>query len=172
MTHLSNSFGNDLIRTLGNAPRTYLYTRYTTACKTASRSFRTQTPTCAGYIEIAAAENLYRIARVCSVRYVPRHTAGITGTGHFGKFGTASIPVPDTSVSSVRHQYRYRTLANIRYINTGTGPFGKFGTTRIPVPPVPVWTSVPDTSESSAKHDPVPETWVRSVRHQPVTTTL
>ena len=31
---------------------------------------------------------------VCSVRYVPRHTAGITGTGHFGKFGTTSIPVP------------------------------------------------------------------------------
>ena len=41
--------------------------------------------------------------RVCSVRYVPKHTAGITGTGHFGKFGT-SIPAPDTSVRSVRHQ--------------------------------------------------------------------
>ena len=27
-----------------------------------------------------------------------------TGTRHFGKFGTTSIPVPDTSVSSVRHQ--------------------------------------------------------------------
>ena len=27
-----------------------------------------------------------------------------TGTGSFGKFGTTSIPVPDTSVSSVRHQ--------------------------------------------------------------------
>ena len=34
----------------------------------------------------------------------------LTGTGHFGKFGTISIPVPDTSVTSVRHQYRYRTL--------------------------------------------------------------
>ena len=33
-----------------------------------------------------------------------------TGTGHFGKFGTASIPVPDTSVSSVQYQYQYRTL--------------------------------------------------------------
>ena len=30
------------------------------------------------------------------------------GAGHFGKFGTTSIPLPDTSVSSVRHQYRYR----------------------------------------------------------------
>ena len=39
----------------------------------------------------------------------PVSTAGITGTGRFGNFGT-SIPVPDTSVSSVRYQYRYRTL--------------------------------------------------------------
>ena len=31
------------------------------------------------------------------------YTAGITGTGHFGNFGTTSIPVPQTSVSSVRH---------------------------------------------------------------------
>ena len=39
-----------------------------------------------------------------------------TGTGHVGNFGTASIPVivtksipvPDTSVSSVRYPYRYR----------------------------------------------------------------
>ena len=38
------------------------------------------------------------------------YTAGITGTGHLGKFGTASIPVPEISVSSVRHQYRYRKL--------------------------------------------------------------
>ena len=42
------------------------------------------------------------------VRYVPRHTTGITGTEHFGKLCTTSIPVPDTSVSSVRHLYRYR----------------------------------------------------------------
>ena len=66
-----------------------------------------------------------------------------------------SIPVPDTSVSSVRHQYRYRTLRSLRYdINTGTGHFGKFGTTWIPVPPVPVKTfiPVPDTSVSSVRH--------------------
>ena len=79
------------------------------------------------------------ISRVCSVPYVPRRTGGIyrrchwyrtlrqvrygvnTGTGNFGKFGTTSIPVPavpvqtfvpvpDTSVSSVRRQYRYRKL--------------------------------------------------------------
>ena len=57
-----------------------------------------------------------------------------TGIGHFGKFGTAPIPVPDASVSSVQHQYRYRTLGQIRYgINIGTGHFGNFGTT-IPVP--------------------------------------
>ena len=67
-------------------------------------------------------------SKVCSVRYVPKHTPGITGTGHFGKFGTTSIPVPDTSVSSVRHQYRYRALQEVRYIHTGTVHFGKFGT--------------------------------------------
>ena len=101
--------------------------------------------------------------RVCSVRYVRRRTAGIyrryyryralryvrydtnTGIGHFGKFGTiwipvppvpiqTFIPVPDTSVSSVRHQYRYRTLRKGRYsINTSTRHFGNFGTTSIPV---------------------------------------
>ena len=40
----------------------------------------------------------------------PVYTAGITGTGLFFKFGTTSVPAPDTSVSSVRHQYRYRKL--------------------------------------------------------------
>ena len=74
------------------------------------------------------------------------HTAGIAGSGHFGefgtsaghfrKFGTASIPVPDTSVSSVRHQYLYlrylcgrlyRGWYRYRYkIDTGAGQFGKF----------------------------------------------
>ena len=33
-----------------------------------------------------------------------------TGTGRFGKFGTTSILVPETSVSSVRHQYRDRKI--------------------------------------------------------------
>ena len=45
-------------------------------------------------------------------------TASYTGTGHFGKLGTKSIPVRDTSVTSVRHQYRYRTLRSansVRY---------------------------------------------------------
>ena len=55
-----------------------------------------------------------------------------TGTGHFRKFGTISIPVPNTSGSSV-HQYRHRTLRQVRYINTGTGHFGKFGTISTPV---------------------------------------
>ena len=35
--------------------------------------------------------------RVCSMRYVSRHTTGITGTGLFGKFGT-------------RHQYQLQKL--------------------------------------------------------------
>ena len=76
----------------------------------------------------------------------PVYTTGITGTGHFGNFGTTSIPVPDKSVNSVRHQYRYRTLRYVRYdmdagtagtgtgFHTGTGNVGKFGTASIPVP--------------------------------------
>ena len=71
------------------------------------------------------------------------YTAGITGTRHFCKFGTTSIPVPDTSVTSVRHQFRYRTFRYVRYINTGTGHFGNFSTTSIPVP---------DTSVTSVRH--------------------
>ena len=65
------------------------------------------------------------------------NTAGTTGTGHCRKFGAASIPVPKTSVSSVRHQYH----------------FGKFGMTSIPVPAVSVHTfvPVPDTSVSSLR---------------------
>ena len=47
--------------------------------------------------------------------------AARTGTGHIGKLGTTSIPVPDISVCSVRHQYRYGTLRWVRYeIHTGT----------------------------------------------------
>ena len=55
------------------------------------------------------------------------------------------ILIPATSVSSVRHQYRYRyriscryrTLRKFRYyINTVTGYFSKFDTTLIPVPDI------------------------------------
>ena len=54
------------------------------------------------------------------------------------------LPVPDTSVSSVQHQYRYRTLRYVRYdINTVTGHFGKFGTRSIPIP---------DSSISPVRH--------------------
>ena len=74
---------------------------------------------------------------------VRTRSTGSIGTGHFGKFGTASTPVPETSVSSVRHQYRYRKLRQVRYVNTGTGHFGKFGTLSIPVP---------ETSVSSVRH--------------------
>ena len=100
-------------------------------------------------------------------RYI--YTAGITCTGRFGKFDTTSIPVLDTSVSSVR-QYRYRTLQQVRYdINTGIGHFGKVGTTSIPVLPVPV-----QTFDNSTRHFgnfgttsiPVPDTSISSVRHQ------
>ena len=69
----------------------------------------------------------------------PVYTAGITGTGHFGNFGTTSIPVPDTSVSSVRCQYRYQT------------PRYKFGTS-ISVSPVPVWMSASEPVPVSVQH--------------------
>ena len=66
------------------------------------------------------------------------HTINV-GTGHFGVFGSRSISVPNTSLSSVRHQDRYRTLRKARYdTNTGTGRFSKLDTTSIPVPGVPV----------------------------------
>ena len=58
------------------------------------------------------------------------------GTGHFGKIGTTETPVPDTLVSSVRHQYghplyRYGRLNRICYryrynIDAGTGQLGMF----------------------------------------------
>ena len=72
-----------------------------------------------------------------------------------------AIPVPYTSVSSVQHQYRFRTLGYVRYdMDTGTagtstdfhtcrGHLGKFG---ISIP-------VPDAS-------------VRSIRYEPGTATL
>ena len=101
---------------------------------------------------------------ICSVRYPYRYrilrqlrcdidTGAVgtrsdlhTGIGHFGEFGTTSIPVPDTSGYGYRFRlyryrlpYRYRVLRQVRYsINTGTGHFGKFNTTFIPVPGVPV----------------------------------
>ena len=60
---------------------------------------------------------LQRRARYGTYRGIqPVHTTGITGTGHVSKLGTTSMPVPETSVSSVKHQ-------------PGTGRFGKFGTT-------------------------------------------
>ena len=86
------------------------------------------------------------------------------GTGHFGKFSTWTpvppvpvqtfTPVPNTSVTSVQHQYRYRTLRWVRYdINVGTGHFGKFGTwTSVPPVPVQTFTRVPNTLATSVQH--------------------
>ena len=69
----------------------------------------------------------YRYRTLREVRY---HIE--TATGHLGKFGSMPIPVqpepiqtlipvPDTSVSSVQHQYRYRTRWELRHdSHTGT----------------------------------------------------
>ena len=40
---------------------------------------------------------------------------GITGAGNFCEFCTASIPVPGTSVGSVRHSYPYPKLLQVLY---------------------------------------------------------
>ena len=86
-----------------------------------------------GTVHTEAYRRHFRYRTLRQVRYIN------TGTGCFGKFGMTSIlgmtfiPVPDTSVNSVRYGHRYRYD-----INTGTGHFGKFGTTSIPVPSVPV----------------------------------
>ena len=82
------------------------------------------------------------------------------------------IPVPDTSVRSVQHQYRYRTLRQVRCsINTGTGHFVKFGTTSIPVPDVVRYDMipVPDTSVSSVHQYRYRTLGVSLVRHGTVT---
>ena len=60
-----------------------------------------------------------RYHRDQTLRYVRYHIK--TGARNFGMFGTLSIPVPDTSVSSLRHQYWYGTLS-------------KFSMTSLPVP--------------------------------------
>ena len=73
----------------------------------------------------------YRYPTLWQIRYDIN-----TGTGQFGNFGTTSIPVPDTSVGSVR--YGYGTVGTGTDFHTGTGNFCKFGTTSIPVPGVPV----------------------------------
>ena len=71
--------------------------------------------------------SLYRCRCRYRYRYRYRYDINIV-TGHFLKFGTTSIRVTETSVSSVWHQYRYRTLRYDRYhVYTSTGHFGKFG---------------------------------------------
>jgi len=96
--------------------------------------------------------------QVCSVHTRPVYTTGTCGTGHIGMFGTATIPVPETLVSSAWYQYRYRTIRYVRYdIHTDTVHFGKFDT---------IWIPVPDASVAlSTTPKPVPDTSVSSVRH-------
>ena len=78
---------------------------------------------------------------MCSVRYVPSHTAGIyrrydryrtlrivrydisTFTGHVGKLDATSRPLPGTSASSVRRRCRYPAATGIDF-HVGVGHFG------------------------------------------------
>ena len=83
----------------------------------------------------------YRRYHRYQYRYgLPYHTEKL------GTFGTVSIPVPRSSVRSVRNSYRYRwcrydnpyRYREVRYVrydvHTGTEDFGTFGTMSIPVP--------------------------------------
>ena len=101
---------------------------------------------------------------VCSVRYVPRHTAGIAGTGQFGKFGMTVIQDgtghfgkfrttssgtagAGTDVhTGIRHLSKFGTSSmpggTNKDFHTGTGNLRKFGTSSIPVSQASVWTFV------------------------------
>ena len=72
------------------------------------------------------------IKMVCSVRYVPRYTDGITATAHFDNFGT-SIPVPGTDIDI--HFGKFGSSIPV----PDTSMFG----TWIPAPPVPVKAFIP-----------------------------
>ena len=110
-----------------------------------------------GTVRPAAYRRYYRYQTLHQAQYDIN-----TGTRHFVKFGTTwilaspvpvvtSISVPDTSVSSVRHQYHFGKFGTIWIsappvlvrLSIGTEHFGKFGTTAIPVP---------DTSVSSVRY--------------------
>ena len=112
--------------------------------------------------------------RVCSVNTLPNYsvrfgTASIpyrtrqtgkvryetdTDTRHFGKFGTTSIPVPDTWGTSVRPPYRYVAL---QYGYTGgihPTEVVRYGLNTLPNTPVWFGTNsmpVPDTSVCSVR---------------------
>ena len=87
--------------------------------------------------------------QVWSVHTRPVYTTGTTGTGHIGMFGTATIPVSETVLSSARHQYRYRTFCYVRYdIHTDTAHFGKFDTIWLPVPNTSATPSTPVADNS------------------------
>ena len=78
------------------------------------------------------------------VHNLSKGVSGAVRTEAYRRYIPAVLPAPDTLVSSVRHQYRYRTLQQLRYdINTDTGHFDNFVTTSIPVP---------DTSTTSLRH--------------------
>ena len=72
---------------------------------------------------------LYRDADVPGVFARCVHNTDVHGKVRYGlttlsntpvRFGTNWIPVPDTSVRSVRPHYRYPTLRQVRYdLNTG-----------------------------------------------------
>ena len=121
----------------------------TKICSSESNTYKNQPKKCKSFVFLQVQGDYVFIVHLCIqliIQRVPFEQQ--TKKGVFGAVRTEAnrryilpvLPVPDTSVSSVRHQYRYRTLRWVRYdINTGTGHFGKFGTS-IPVP---------DTSVSS-----------------------
>ena len=77
---------------------------------------------------------VHKIPRVCSVRYVPRYTAGISAgiypTERFGTLGTGFHTIPKISVRSVQPSIPYRKS---RYSKKKYREFGR-GTGTTPIP--------------------------------------
>ena len=100
------------------------------------------------------------------------HCQGVFGTVRteaYRRYLPPVLPVPDSSASSVRHQYRYRTLRYVRYdINTGTGHFRKFDIIRIPCRRYRyrLYTGTGHFGKFGTTSITVPDTSVSSVRHK------
>ena len=84
--------------------------------------------------ELPGSTGLGKISRVCSVRYVPRYTTGISAgiypTERFGTLGTGFHTIPKISVRSVQPSIPYRKS---RYSKKKYREFGR-GTGTTPIP--------------------------------------
>ena len=97
----------------------------TTSIRTGTRHFRKFGPNSIPVPDISSVRTQYRypdtsvrIYRGYTGDYLPCRSVRYnlnTGTRHGGKFGATLIPVPDTSVRSVRTQYPTEPYRSVRY---------------------------------------------------------